>query len=58
MKFVTIITAIMSVAAATAISAELQERQCIPNGSVPCGSNNDVCQPITTGCKQKSSGSS
>lgn len=32
MKFVTIITAIMSVAAATAISAELQERQCIPNG--------------------------
>ncbi|EMD95140.1 hypothetical protein COCC4DRAFT_149433 [Bipolaris maydis ATCC 48331] len=50
MKFIAIIAIVMSGVAATAIPAELQERQCIFNGPVPCGSSNEVCQPATTGC--------
>ncbi|EMD68650.1 hypothetical protein COCSADRAFT_79388 [Bipolaris sorokiniana ND90Pr] len=50
MKLVAVLATILSVASAVAIPVELQERQCLNNGTVLCGDSNTTCQPKGTAC--------
>ncbi|EAT85690.1 hypothetical protein SNOG_07039 [Parastagonospora nodorum SN15] len=57
MKLITLIATFIAVTAAVAVPAELQERQCIFNGSSVCGGRTFTCQPQTTGCSPPVPGS-
>ncbi|EUC39302.1 hypothetical protein COCCADRAFT_31679 [Bipolaris zeicola 26-R-13] len=50
MKLVAVLATVLSVVSAVAIPAELQERQCLNNGTILCGDTNTTCQPPGTAC--------
>ncbi|USP74742.1 hypothetical protein yc1106_02016 [Curvularia clavata] len=56
MKVIATIAAILGVASAIALPAELQERQCTNNGPIQCGGDVYNCEPPGTACVQGKKG--